>query len=125
MPPTFILSDILQGEGQSCVLSLHYAHLSECTFSYYAEELEVVEIHCGEGHIISRATAMSEGMRGGIILRGYMYCVVDCRSFPLHTIITQGRFLSLTLSHNCFSAGATPLGKNRGQFTKVGVAFYS
>jgi hypothetical protein len=43
---TLIFADIFQGEGQSGVLPLHDAYLSERTFSYHAEEFEVIEVYC-------------------------------------------------------------------------------
>ena len=55
-PLTLIFANVLQREGQSCILPLHNAHLSECTFSYHAEELEVVEVNCGEEEHVSDRT---------------------------------------------------------------------
>jgi hypothetical protein len=46
---TFILANILERKGQSCVFPLHNAHLAKCTLPYDSEELEVVQVDCKGG----------------------------------------------------------------------------
>ena len=41
---TFIFANVLQGKGQTGILSLDDANLSKCTFSHHAQESEMVEV---------------------------------------------------------------------------------
>lgn len=42
---TFIFSNVLESEGEACILSFDYAYLAKRSFADDTEETEMIEIH--------------------------------------------------------------------------------